>query len=279
MRSASIKKIKNIIFFPSMLGQTKKGVESGPSVIVREIIKKEKKTDFKKTNKYWVDVKNSKCIYDNLENLYETNENVKGPRINIGGDHSMSIATVAHSLNNYDNLKLIWIDAHGDINTSYSSPTNNLHGMPLGYLTNLDTNDNFYFIFYHLNLKDILYIGIRDLDSFEKEVVKKNTSIIDTKKFNRESYIDEIEKFIGDDPIHISFDVDSLDPIYFPSTGTLVKNGLYLNRVKELFDYLHEKKFKQIKNIDITEFNPKIGSKEDVKRSIDSIMYIFDKYI
>ena len=278
MRRANTKKIKNIIFFPSMLGQPKKGVEKGPSVIVREIIKKETKTKFKNYNKYWVDVKNSKCIYDNLEKLYETNEKVKGPRINIGGDHSMSIATVAHSLNNFNNLKLIWIDAHGDINTSYSSPTNNLHGMPLGYLTNLDTNNNFYFIIDHLNLNDILYIGIRDLDSFEKEVVKK-TSVIDTKKFNHESYIDEIEKFIGNDPIHISFDVDSLDPTYFPSTGTLVKDGLYINRVKELFDYLHEKKFKQIKNIDITEFNPKIGSKEDVKRSIDSIMFIFDKYI
>lgn len=278
MRRANTKKIKNIIFFPSMLGQPKKGVEKGPSVIVREIIKKETNTKFKNYNKYWVDVKNSKCIYDNLEKLYETNEKVKGPRINIGGDHSMSIATVAHSLNNFNNLKLIWIDAHGDINTSYSSPTNNLHGMPLGYLTNLDTNNNFYFIIDHLNLNDILYIGIRDLDSFEKEVVKK-TSVIDTKKFNNESYIDEIEKFIGNDPIHISFDVDSLDPKYFPSTGTLVKDGLYINRVKELFDYLHEKKFKQIKNIDITEFNPKIGSKEDVKRSIDSIMFIFDKYI
>lgn len=277
MRAFS-KKIKNIIFFPSMLGQNKQGVERGPSLMARAITKKEKDQKLKKTNKYWVDVKNSSCIYSNLESLYEYNDNINGQRINIGGDHSMSIATVSHSLNNYENLKLLWIDAHGDINTSYSSPTNNLHGMPLGYLTNLDNNENFYYILNHINLKNIMYIGIRDLDTFEKEVIK-NTNVIDTIEFNDKSFIDSIENFIGNDPLHISFDVDSLDPSYVPSTGTLVKNGLHIKRVKELFDYLYEKKFKQIKNIDITEFNPKIGSREDVRKSLRSIMYIFDKYI
>ena len=277
MRAFS-KKIKNFIFFPSMLGQNKKGVERGPSLIVREIIKREKELKLKKTKKYWVDVINSKCIYSNLESLYEYNDTIRGQRINIGGDHSMSIATVAHSLNNYKNLKLLWIDAHGDINTSYSSPSNNLHGMPLGYLTNLDNNENFYYILNYVNLKNIMYIGIRDLDKFEKKVIK-NTNVIDTKKFNNKSFIEDIEKFIGNDPIHISFDVDSLDPSYFPSTGTLVENGLEVNRVKELFDYLYDKKFKQIKNIDITEFNPKIGSKDDVRKSLDSILFIFEKYI
>ena len=272
------KKIKNVIFFPSMLGQNKKGVERGPSLIAREIIKKEKELKTKKTNKYWVDVMNANCIYSNLETLYEYNDNLSGQRINIGGDHSMSIATVAHSLNNYENLKVLWIDAHGDINTSYSSPTNNLHGMPLGYLTNLDNDERFYYILNHVNLKDIMYIGIRDLDIFEKEVIK-NTTVIDVNNFNNKSFIEDIDNFIGKDPIHISFDVDSLDPRYVQSTGTLVKNGLHLRHVKELFDYLYDKKFKQIKNIDITEFNPKIGSKEDVKNSLKSIMYIFDKYI
>ena len=278
MRKLCSSKIKNLIFFPSNLGQKKKGVERGPSLISRAIFKKEKQNNFTKSKKVWLNLEKSNSIYDNLEMLYEANDNIKGPRVNIGGDHSMSIATVAHSLNNYEGLKIIWIDAHADINTSYSSDTGNIHGMPLGYLTNLDTNENFYYICNHLPFKDILYIGIRDIDKFENNVIK-DIDVIDTDEFNNSKTIDKIDSFVGNNPIHLSLDIDGLDPSYMPSTGTTSDKGLNLDLVKNLLDHLHENKRKQIKNVDICEFNPKIGSSEDVSKTLKNIMYLFDRYI
>ena len=278
MRRLSSSKIKNLIFFPSNLGQKKRGVERGPSLIIREILNNEKKNKIKKSKKMWLNIDKSESIYDNLELLYEANDKIKGPRINIGGDHSMSIATVAHSLNYYNNLKLIWIDAHADINTVYSSKTGNIHGMPLGFLTNLDEDERFYYICNHLNFKNILYIGIRDIDEFESKVIK-NINIISTNQFNNSKIINKIEKFVGIDPIHISLDIDGLDPSHMPSTGTVSEDGLHLNSVKNLLDHLYENKKKQIKNIDICEFNPKIGSKEEVYKTLKNIMYLFEKFI
>ena len=278
VRKIKNSKIKNLIFYPSKLGQSLDGVQLAPSRIVKNIISNENKKNYIKSNKTWVNVQKSNDIFESLRLLYIANWKVKGSRINIGGDHSMSIATVAHSLNNYQNLKLIWIDAHPDINTSYSSISGNIHGMPLGYLTNLDEDDRFDFIGNPINFKDILYIGIRDIDSFEKKVIK-NISYIKPQQFNTWPFLSTVHDFIGNNPIHISFDVDSLDPQYLSSTGTKVANGLELHRTKILLDYLHKFKKNQIVNVDICELNPKLGSLEEYKRSIENLMYLFDRYI
>ena len=110
-----------IIYFPHKLGQLKNGVQYTP-IYLKKIV----------TNRY-IDVKcNNSCtnkdfhLKNNLENLYEINSKISSLKINIGGDHSMSIATVANSLNIYkDNLKVLWFDAHADINTYESSLTKN----------------------------------------------------------------------------------------------------------------------------------------------------------
>ena len=94
-------------------------------------------------------------------------------KINIGGDHSMAIATVADSLNRVPpgKLKVIWFDAHPDINTYKSSISKNYHGMPLGYLTGLCKSHYFPFITNYLNFENLLYIGIRDIDEYEKKII------------------------------------------------------------------------------------------------------------
>tara|TARA_A100001015_G_scaffold63710_1_gene70341 strand:- start:2491 stop:3333 length:843 start_codon:yes stop_codon:yes gene_type:complete len=272
-------KLKNFIFYPSKLGQNLNGVEFGPSTIIRRIIDNEKKLGKrKKSRKIWVDIKNNKCIYESLLALYSANARIRGPRVNIGGDHSMSIATVSHSLNNYENLKLIWIDAHPDINTSFSSKTKNIHGMPLGFLTNLDEDDRFPFLVNHVNFKNILYIGIRDIDDFERKILKY-TNNINCNQINNWPFISKISNFIGDSPIHISFDVDAVDPKFIPCTGTSVNKGLNPDKIKILFDFLYKFKRNQIVNLDVTEFNPKIGNKEDYDESIKNIFKILDKFI
>ena len=100
---------RNIILFRHFLGQQKKGVANSPEIFYNKM----KNDNFS--------FHNVKCgdnnPYDNLKNLYLVNEYINGKRINIGGDHSMAISTVAHSLNKYPDIKIIWFDAHPDINT------------------------------------------------------------------------------------------------------------------------------------------------------------------
>ena len=260
------------IFYPSFLGQSKSIIRNTPRMIYN--LFQPVNYDFVKCHP----TNNNK----NLENLYYANKDLRRyhNHINIGGDHSMSIATIAASLHKNPNVKVLWVDAHPDINTYQSSDTKNIHGMPLSYLTGLDYSPNFEF----LNDKNILlpfdnimYLGIRDIDEFEKDIIQKHK----IKNFNPYEFnnyfvpvLKEIDNFIGDEEVHLSFDVDALDPKYLNSTGTPVAKGLKYRKAKQLLDYLliH----KNIINMDITELNLDIGNE---KKSIYTFMHLFHNYI
>ena len=180
-----------------------------------------------------------KDLYSTLWNLYHNHNNVSKDikRITIGGDHSVSIASVAWTLNNFPKSKVIWIDAHADINTYEESKSKNFHGMPLSFLTGLDYNFKFDFIKNRLSLKNLMYVGIRDLDPFEESVIKSNgIKYVNVNDFNKNNF-EEIYNFIGDDTYHLSFDVDSIDPTFIPCTGTPVDNGLDLESFQNFFDF------------------------------------------
>ena len=137
LRNYSKKYFKNIILFPHDLGQTKHGVDKAPNYIKKYINRK-------KHNIYTV--KNTGDFFKNIQELYEINKKLNGDKINIGGDHSMSIATIADTMNRYPNAKVIYFDAHADINTYKSSKSKHFHGMPLSFVTGIDHNDKFSFI-------------------------------------------------------------------------------------------------------------------------------------
>ena len=159
---------KNIINFSSNLGQCKSGVEKSPYIINKFI-----ENQF--INKINIPITDN--LINNIENLYYYNKSISDKKINLGGDHSMSIATLADSLNRYNNIKVIWIDAHCDINTYKSSPSKNYHGMPLSILSGIDKESRKDFKFLnnipYFNLKNLLYLGIRDIDPFEKVILEK----------------------------------------------------------------------------------------------------------
>ena len=192
----------------------------------------------------------------------------------------MSIATVADSLNRTKDgeLEVLWFDAHPDINTYKSSPSKNFHGMPLSYLTGLDNNDDFSFIINKLPIQNIMYIGIRDINKYEQKIINKHDmwyltsdEINDDHKYS----CDLIKSFIGNDPFHLSFDVDCLDPSIISSTGTPVKNGLELEQTKYIIDKLLDKP--NLINMDITELNLDIGTEYQQLSSLDNFLYLFDK--
>ena len=261
---------KNIVLFFHSLGQTKLGSEQAPNYLNKYI---------KHKNHIVQKVKDTGNLYKNINNLYLTNSNISGKIINIGGDHSMAIATIADTLNKHPNAKVIYFDAHADINTYKSSNSKHYHGMPLSFVTGIDNDKRFSFIKNKLPFENILYIGSRCWDLFEiDEVYKKNIKFLTPDDINNnfKESSNKIMDFVGDSPLHISFDVDSIDPKYIPSTGTPVKNGITLKNAITILDNLNNT---NIVNMDITELNMKLGSKADGIKSGKNTVALFKKFI
>lgn len=232
---------KNILLAGTSCGQLRKGVSKFPSIISKYI-----RPSY---NTYDMELKNE--IYHDMNMIYKTGM-PHDKFICIGGDHSISIATGALSLNRHPDTKFIWIDAHADINTFSSSITKNYHGMPLSFLTKLDCNHHFQFINKRLKFENLCYIGLRDIDRFEREVINDNKIKCIDHKIDIVLILDNLSRFIKDSPIHISFDVDSIDPTYISSTGTKVNNGITVYKAKLLLQYLLAK---NVVGMDIVEMN------------------------
>jgi len=265
------------IYFPSLMGQKKLGLETTSKFLFQFFGKKG--TIIKTRNS--VAEPRTQLLSENLQKLFNTNMECKKPTINIGGDHSMAIATVGASLEKHGSgLKVIWFDAHGDINTRKTSPSGNYHGMPLAFLTGLDNDyDLFPFLYSvpELKFENILYLGIRDLDDGEKKVLKeKKIMFIQSKEINenpKETYA-KIKEFAGKDPIHFSFDVDGLDPEEMSSTGTTAPNGVKTKAIKPIVNKIM--KNLNVVNMDITEFNMELGERE---KSMKNFTKLFKKYL
>lgn len=271
LKKYSKRNFKNIILFPHDLGQTKHGVEKAPKLLKKYINKKHHKI---------YDVKNTNDFFINIHNLYEMNKKVKGPKINIGGDHSMSIATIADTMNRYPNAKVIYFDAHADINTYASSNSKHYHGMPLSFITGIDNDSKFTFIKNKLKLENLLYIGGRCWDIFERDLIyKHNIKHIDPPELNNdfENAMNKILTFAGTSPIHISFDVDSMDNSLVPSTGTAVKGGIKMDIGKEVLKQI--KDYTNVVNIDITELNIDLGTHKEAEKSLKNTDKLFEPFL
>lgn len=151
----------------------------------------------------------------------------------LGGDHSIAIGTISGVMRHKKNLGVIWFDAHGDINTDLTSPSGNIHGMPVSVLLGIghpkltaiggDVK---------LDAKKIVFIGTRDLDAGERKLLKElGITVFTMHEIDRYGMPYVIEKAIevasnGTDGIHVSFDVDCMDPVHAIGTGTRVAGGM-----------------------------------------------------
>jgi arginase len=256
-----------IILHPSWLGQKHIGVSLSPYLIKNEFQKKQYLDNYFKSNTLQYrcpqinfmnsGAKNEDLIED-LENLYKVNASIDTPRINIGGDHSMSISTLAYTLNNYPDAKVLWFDAHPDLNTYEKSDTKNVHGMPLSFLSQLDKHyaHNFSFINNPLCLHNLLYVGIRSIDEYEKEIIEKyNISYIPSNIVNKhtEETVCIIKNFINNSPFHLSIDVDVLSSDIMPCTGTPVDEGIRFLQLKNIVNKISA--IQNLVNVDIVELN------------------------
>lgn len=205
--------------------------------------------------------------------------------LNIGGDHSMGLGTVSAFLAAYPtDSRVIWIDAHADLNTRASSPSGNFHGMPLSFILGLDNDDSFP-VPVNLNPQNLAYVGIRDLDPFEIEMIEKfnicvlhPAQLAENERFDMHKFVDE---FVGQGKtVHISWDVDSTDPsTQIGSTGTPVPGGIKCSHVKELIKAVTEQN--RLVSFDITELNLSLGSDDEDRQcsqelTLDVLKYFID---
>ena len=170
------------------------------------------------------------------------------------------------SLKKFRNLHVIWVDAHPDIHTYTSTVSGNTHGTPLSVCTGLEkTHWASRLTLPLLDFSRLIYVGIRDIDDFEAEMIKKHN----IRHFTMQQAIDFMREN-RDLPIHISFDIDVLDPKYICSTGTRVDNGMHPWEVREIIaESLVED---QLKSLDVVEFNPELG---DPARSAHHVREVF----
>lgn len=200
----------------------------------------------------------NKRLYDVV--LSEKQEN-NFPII-LGGDHSLAIASALASIKNEQNLGIIWIDSHGDYNTFETTRTGNLHGLPLA-ATNNQTgnkltsyhNGNYY------NPKNTVIVGARDIDKWEMPNIEKNNVTVFTTQDIKVQGIDIIIKkamaiaLNGTNGVHISYDLDVIDPKIAPGVSVPAKDGINEEEAYLILDEVLKYK-NDIKSFDLVELNP-----------------------
>ncbi len=184
----------------------------------------------------------------------------------LGGDHSIAIGSVSgtsnHAAREGEHIGLIWFDAHGDANTPESTPSGNIHGMSLAVLLGQGDHD-----LVHLGgrapkvqARNAVLIGVRDLDAGEREILKRSGVTVytmrDIDERGMRDVVDEAIRLAGDGTagIHLSFDLDVLDPEDAPGTGTPVWGGITYREAHLAMELLADRA--NIVAMDLVEVNP-----------------------
>ena len=196
--------------------------------------------------------------------------------LSLGGDHSIASGSIPAMKEVYPNLKVIWIDAHADINTPETSLSINYHGMPVSHCVGLTPNGTvpgFDWLNPNLNFSDIVYIGLRSVDPGEVDFLKKyNILHYDIDHVTEKgigSIMKEIKEYFAsenksyDNPIHISFDIDGVDHQFVKQTGTICRGGL--NDREANFIIRNTVATKNLVSMDLVELNPELGNEKDKK--------------
>lgn len=180
----------------------------------------------------------------------------------LGGDHSIAIGTVAGLADHYRNLGIIWFDAHADLNTVETSPSGNIHGMPLAVCLGIGERSLVAINGFAPKIKPehIVIIGARQLDEGEKELIRKLGiacyTMHDIDRLGMARIMEEALQIVEGrtDGLHISFDVDCLDPSVAPGTGTPVPGGLSYREAHLALELLHESGL--VRSAEFVEVNP-----------------------
>lgn len=281
-----------IVKAPFCGGQGKTGVEKGPQYMLKNGLEKDLNelgwsTTIEKplnldelkialakneiTDKF-KNTKRPKLVGETTEKIYETTSKMAKDGkfvLTLGGDHSIAIGTVSGVMERYPDLGLIWVDAHADLNTLESTASGNLHGCPVSFLLGLHKDseypESFNWVPGKLKPSKIVYIGLRDIDGAEKKIIKqlgiKAFSMYHVDRYGINTVIEMALEHLhpngGKGPIMCSYDVDAVDPLFVPATGTPVRGGLTLREGLFLAERLAETR--NLVALDVVETNPDLA--------------------
>jgi len=273
----------DVIGVPVDLGAGRRGVDMGPSAIrVADLEARLKALGHKVLDTGDLDVMipetqkvgEGKLKYkapilaacDDLRKAVQTSLRKGHLPLVLGGDHSIAIGSVAGSTGYYasrdESLGLIWFDAHGDANTPESTPSGNIHGMSLAVSLGIGDPDL-------VNLggrapkvlsRNTVLIGIRDIDAGERDTLKKSGVTVytmrDLDERGMRDVVDEAIRIASDGTagVHLSFDLDVVDPEDAPGTGTPVWGGITYREAHLAMELLSDRA--QVVAIDLVEVNP-----------------------
>src|SRR5690606_13263454 len=179
--------------------------------------------------------------------------------LSLGGDHSLAIGSVTGSLMGGP-VGLLWVDAHGDFNTHETSPSGNVHGMPLAVLLGrgdsrlLDVCRQ-----HHVDPAHVALVGIRQLDEGEREaLVSAGVKVFTMRDIDEQGMravaIQAIERVSAPGRVHVSFDIDALDPVDAPGIATPVRGGLTYREAHLLMEIVADAQV--LTAMDVVEINP-----------------------
>jgi arginase len=203
------------------------------------------------------------------EKLYRTSLGALekgGIPLMLGGDHSLASGSVAATAEfvrrEAKPLGLIWVDAHGDMNTPASSSSGNVHGMPLASLLGPEPAElsRIGGVSPKVLPQHTVLIGIRNLDDREKEIVRASrVHVFTMKDIDRSGIASVVEQALalagrGTGGIHVSFDLDVCDPTIAPGVGTPVKGGLDYREAHMLMEMIADSGL--MRALDLVEVNP-----------------------
>lgn len=238
------------------------------------------------------------------EAVYQTLQDGFFPIV-LSGDHSSALGTISgiKKANQNKRLGVIWIDAHADIHSPYTSPSGNIHGMPLAAALHLD----------HLDLKinevspetsihwsklknlglnspkilpsDLVYLGLRDFEPAEKSVIDSfqlsHYRVEDLRSTGLENILTEmLEKLKSVDLLYISFDVDSMDCDQISyGTGTPVKSGFLPEEIQLILDRFFSTQ--KVACLEVAEINPLLDNKGNkmAETAFELLSYIEQKHL
>ncbi|MFD2210333.1 arginase [Virgibacillus halophilus] len=273
-----------VIGLPMDLGQSRRGVDMGPSAIrYAGAIEKLQELDYNVEDLGDIPVQResrSDMGNEHLKNLYQVVDANKKlaelvdktvgegvfPLV-FGGDHSIAIGTLAGISKHYESLGVIWYDAHGDLNTEKTSPSGNIHGMPLAASLGLghDLLTQLYGYGPKIKPENVVIIGARSLDPGERDLIRKEGIRVYTMheidRLGMSEVMRDAIAYLQDktDGVHLSLDLDGLDPTEAPGVGTPVLGGMTYRESHLAMEMLEEANI--LTSAEFVEVNPILDDK------------------
>lgn len=289
-----------IIGIPIDLGQSRRGVDMGPSVIRYAGLSARLKAlgyQLHDAGNLFVPVRDSlsaqggDSFLPSIQQVCEAVYAAAGQAVEdgdiplfLGGDHSLSVGTIG-GITHKEPAGVIWVDAHGDANSPQTSPSGNIHGMPVAALLGEGFPElvNIGRPGAKLTGKDLVLIGIRELDTGERNWLKQSGITVFTMRDLDERGMSAIirealQRLEHCSRLHVSLDMDSLDPNVAPGVGTPSPGGLNYREAQLLMEIIADSR--KLASVDVVEINPILDHENrTAKMAVALLASLFGKSI